>query len=173
VPYSRHSRAIAALVTTALLVLGVSAAGAEEADEVVIHDGSKVGFEYTLKLDDGQIVDSSEGRAPFTYQHGEGQIPPALEAQLGGLHVGSEKQVTLTPEEGYGPVRPELMQTVPIDQIPEDARKVGAQLVSRNEQGQERPLKVAEVRDEEIVLDLNHPLAGQTLHFDIKIVSIE
>jgi len=139
----------------------------------VIQDGSNVGIEYTLKLDDGQVVDTSEGRETFVYEHGAGQILPALEEALVGLAVGSETHVTLAPEQGYGPVEQELFQAVPVDQIPEAARQKGAQLVSRDQDGNERPLSVHEVRDDAIVLDLNHPLAGQTLHFDVKVVSVD
>lgn len=148
-------------------------APSQEGNKAVVHDGSKVTIEYTLKLGDGQVVDTSEGRAPFVYQQGAGQILPALEAQLEGMSVGSEKELTLTPEEGYGPVNDKLYQPVPVDQIPEGARHVGAQLVSRDPQGHERPLRVHEVREDVIVLDLNHPLAGESLHFDVKVVSIE
>jgi FKBP-type peptidyl-prolyl cis-trans isomerase SlyD len=139
----------------------------------VIQDGSTVTIEYTLKLGDGQVVETSEGRQPLVYEHGAGQILPALEQELAGLAVGSEKEMTLTPEQGFGPVDDDLLQTVAVDQIPETARHEGAQLVSRDAQGNERPLRVREVRDDGIVLDLNHPLAGQNLHFDVKVVSID
>lgn len=139
----------------------------------MIQDGSKVTIEYTLKLGDGQVVDTSEGREPLVYQHGAGQILPALEDELAGLSEGSEKELTLTPEQGYGPVNDDLVQTVDVEQIPEPARHEGAQLVSRDAQGNERPLSVREVREDGIVLDLNHPLAGESLHFDVKVVAIE
>jgi FKBP-type peptidyl-prolyl cis-trans isomerase 2 len=153
-------------------------AGAQSQQEqqernAVIQEGSKVTLEYTLKLGDGQVVDTSEGREPFVYQHGAGQILPALEEELAGLSAGTEKELTLAPEQGYGPVNDELFQAVPADQIPEAARHEGAQLVSRDQQGNERPLRVHEVREEEIVLDLNHPLAGESLHFDVKVVSVD
>lgn len=139
----------------------------------MVENGAKVGIEYTLKLGDGSIADSSEGREPLVYEQGSGQILPALEKSLAGLAVGQEKHVTLSPEEGYGPIHEELYQAVPIDQIPEDARQVGTPLMARDAQGHERPLRVHEVRDDEIVLDLNHPLAGKTLVFDVKVVSID
>jgi FKBP-type peptidyl-prolyl cis-trans isomerase 2 len=145
----------------------------EEGNHAVIQDGSKVTIEYKLKLDDGELVDTSDGAEPFVYQHGEGQILPALEEQLTGMAAGDEKQVTLSAEQGYGPVNDELYQEVPADQIPEGAREKGAQLVSRDQEGNERPLRVHEVREEVIVLDLNHPLAGQTIHFEVKVAAID
>jgi FKBP-type peptidyl-prolyl cis-trans isomerase 2 len=159
-----------------MAVLGsTSIATAQEEEVKVVKDGSKVGIEYTLKLEDGSIADTSEGRAPLVYQQGAGQILPALEESLAGLAVGDDKQVSLTPEEGYGPVREELYQTVAAEQIPEDARTVGTELVAEDPQGNQRRLRVHEVREEadEIVLDLNHPLAGKALLFDVKIVSID
>jgi FKBP-type peptidyl-prolyl cis-trans isomerase SlyD len=139
----------------------------------VIQDGSNVTMEYKLKLDDGELVDTSDGGEPFVYRHGAGEILPALEEELTGMAVGAEKQVTLSAEQGYGAVNDELYQAVPADQLPEDAREKGAELMSRDQEGNERPLRVHEVREDEIVLDLNHPLAGQTIHFEAKIVSID
>ena len=139
----------------------------------MIQNGSNVTIEYTLKLDDGEVVDTSEGRDPFVYQHGAQQILPALEAQIAGLEVGGEGEFTLSAEEGYGLVNDELYEAVPVERIPEGARHVGAQLVSRDEQGNERPLRVHQVREDMIVLDLNHPLAGQRLHFALRVVAID
>jgi peptidylprolyl isomerase len=158
------------------LVLGPPClAAAQEGETKVVKDGSTVGLEYTLKLDDGSVADTSEGRAPLVYQQGAGQILPALEQSLAGLSIGDEKQVSLAPEEGYGPVREDLYRTVTTEQIPEDARVVGTSLVAQDEQGNQQRLRVHEVREEEdeIVLDLNHPLAGQTLLFELKVVSID
>lgn len=148
---------------------------ADEGESKVVKDGSKVGIEYTLKLDDGSVANSSDGGEPLVYEQGSGQILPALEQSLAGLAVGEEKKVTLSAEEGYGPVREELYQTVGSDQIPEDARSVGTPLVAEDSEGRQRPVRVHEVRAEaaEIVLDLNHPLAGKALLFEVKILSIE
>lgn len=156
------------------LVLGpASLAGAEEEAAAVVQEGSKVGIEYTLKLDDGSVADTSEGREPLVYQQGAGQMLPGLEQKLVGLEVGDEKQVTLSPEEGYGPVQDDLYQNVPIDQIPEEARSIGSTLMAQDGQGNQRPVTVHAVEDEAVVVDLNHPLAGETLHFDVEIVSID
>lgn len=136
----------------------------------MIEAGKTVGFEYTLKLDDGSVVQTNKGEEPLKYVHGENQILPALEQQLEGLDVDEEKNVKLPAEEAYGDVKEEAFQEVPTEQIPEDARRVGAQLSA---QGYNGAIRVHEVKDETVVLDFNHPLAGQDLTFDIRVVSIE
>lgn len=136
----------------------------------MIEAGKTVGFEYTLKLDDGSVVQSNKGGEPLKYVHGENQILPALEQQLEGLDVDDEKNVKLPADEAYGEIKEEAFQEVPTEQIPEDARRVGAQLSA---QGYNGAIRVHEVKDDTVVLDFNHPLAGQDLTFDIRVVSIE
>lgn len=136
----------------------------------MIEAGRTVGFEYTLTLADGSVVQSNKDSEPLTYVHGDNQILPALERQLEGLQVDERKEVTLAASDAYGDVRPDAFREVPSDQIPQDARRVGAQLSA---QGYEGPIRVHEVKDETVVLDFNHPLAGKSLTFDIRVVSIE
>ena len=136
----------------------------------MIQAGKTVGFAYTLRLGDGSIVQSNEGDQPLTYVHGENQILPALERELEGLEVDDRKEVTLQANDAYGDVRADAFREVPAEQIPPDARRVGAQLSA---EGYEGPIRVSEVKDDVVVLDFNHPLAGQSLQFDIRVVSIE
>jgi FKBP-type peptidyl-prolyl cis-trans isomerase SlyD len=136
----------------------------------MIEAGKTVGFEYTLSLDDGSVVQSNKGAEPLTYVHGESQILPALEQQLEGLGIDDQKAVKLAAEDAYGDVKEEAFQEVPAEQIPENARQVGAQLSA---QGYNGAIRVHEVKDETVVLDFNHPLAGENLTFDIRVVSIE
>jgi FKBP-type peptidyl-prolyl cis-trans isomerase SlyD len=145
----------------------------EEEGPIVVEDGRTISIEYTLKLADGTVADTSEGREPLSYEQGGQQILPALEHELAGMRVGEEKNVTVTPEEGYGLVDENLMQEVPSDQIPKEAHHEGAQLMTQDPQGNQRVVKVHEVKEETIVVDLNHPLAGETLYFDVKVVGIE
>ena len=165
-------RKLPAAAAAALTVFFGASLQAQE-ETPVIKDGSTVSIEYTLKLDDGSTADTNVGGEPLTYVQGEQQILPALEAQLAGMKADETRAVTLTAEEGYGPVHEEAFQEVPLDMIPEDARKPGAKLVGQNQQGQPIHAEVKEVRDETVVLDLNHPLAGESLHFDIKILEIK
>jgi FKBP-type peptidyl-prolyl cis-trans isomerase 2 len=155
-----------ATLMSAWLVLPAAA----QEDEAVIETGKTVAFDYTLSLGDGSVVQQSPEGAPLEYVHGEQEILPALEDALTGLAVGEEKSVTLSPEQGYGPVNEAAFQEVPIEQVPEDARRVGAELSAP---GYEGPIRVHEVGDQTIVLDFNHPLAGETLTFAIRVVSIQ
>ena len=139
----------------------------------MVTDGARVSIEYTLKLDDGSVADSNVGGDALTYQQGASQILPALEKELLGMKVGDSKQVALTAAQGYGEVDSSLFQSAPASAIPEDARKAGTQLLADSGSGQPRPVRVHEVNGEEIVIDLNHPLAGQALAFDVKILAIE
>jgi len=136
----------------------------------LIETGKKVGFEYTLTLDDGSVVQSNAGGEPFLYTHGESQILPALEEQLQGLKIDDEKEVALSAADAYGEINADAYQEVALEQIPENARQVGAELRA---DGFEGPIKVEEVRDETVLLNFNHPLAGQALTFNIKVLSIE
>jgi len=139
----------------------------------VIEDGRLVSIEYTLTLDDGSTADTNVGEEPLVYTQGEGEILDALEEALAGLAVDDEKQVRIAAEQGYGPVDPDAFDQVALDDIPEDAREVGATLVAEDSEGNQRSVRVHEVRADGVVLDLNHPLAGQTLHFAVRIVAIE
>ena len=155
-------------------VVGEEGAPEAKKDEAaVVKDGSTVSIEYTLTLDGGEVADTNVGRDPLTYEQGAGQLLPALEAEIEGLGIGATKEVELSAEQGYGPVRDELYDTVEAGQIPEEARTVGAVLVAQAANGQQRQVRVHEVKGDEIVLDLNHPLAGKDLHFAIKVLSID
>jgi len=139
----------------------------------MIKQGDQVSIEYTLSLEDGTVADSNVGQEPLVYRQGEGHILPVLEDALVGLGVNDAKQVTIEPDDGYGPVNPAAFQEVTADMIPEGAREVGAVLAARDEQGREQILRVHEVRGHTIILDFNHPLAGIALNFDLRILSIE
>ncbi len=139
-------------------------------DVNVIEDGSIVSIEYKLTLDDGTEVDTNVGKEPLVYTQGEGQIIAGLEKEMIGLALGDTKTVKVSAEDGYGEVKPEALREVESDQVPEDARKQGALLMA---EGHGAPIRVHEVREDKIVLDFNHPLAGQALNFDVKVVSVE
>jgi len=167
-------RLAASALLLAIVPIPALAEEAAEAKEVpVIETGRTVSIEYTLTLADGEVADSNVGGAPLTYQQGQGQLLPALEAELEGLGAGDAKEVELSAEQGYGPVRDELFQSIAKEQIPEDARNVGAVLVAQAPGGQQTQVRVHEVKESEVVIDHNHPLAGQELHFDIKVLDVE
>lgn len=164
---------LVSLACIASLALGVAPAAWGEETKPVIQAGSKVEIEYTLKREGGEVIGTSTEGGPIVFEQGAHQVPPGLEEAVLGLAAGDEKQITLTPEQGFGGVDQALFHTVPVDQVPEEARKPGARLMVRDPQGNPRPLRVHEITDEGIVLDMNHPLAGQTIEFDVKVVSID
>jgi FKBP-type peptidyl-prolyl cis-trans isomerase SlyD len=139
----------------------------------VIADGKKVSLEYTLTLEDKTTVGTNVGKEPLVYTQGNHEIIPGLEKQLTGLKKGESKRIEVSPEEGYGKVDPARKQEVPKERIPEDARKVGSRLTGQGPDGQPIFAQVTEVKDSTIVLDMNHPLAGKKLIFDVKVLNIE
>jgi FKBP-type peptidyl-prolyl cis-trans isomerase SlyD len=142
-------------------------------DKLVVKDDMVVGLDYTLRLEDGAVVDSSEDREPLKYLQGQGQIIPGLEQELYGMAVGDEKSVAVEPAQGYGEKDPSAVQVVPNEAFPPDLEPApGMRLQMRDEQGRVFEAFVVEVRSDDVVLDFNHPLAGQTLHFDVKIDSL-
>ena len=139
----------------------------------VVQAGSEVSFDYTLTDDSGKVVDSSKGREPMHYVHGKGQIIPGLEKELAGMAVGNEKKVTVKPEEAYGPVDPRAFQEIAKEKLPPEALKVGTMLMAKGPQGQGVPVRVHEIKENTVIMDFNHPLAGKTLSFDVKITDIK
>ena len=154
--------------------VGSSEATQQEAGMALsVQDNMDVEMEYTL-TSAGVVMDSTDGKEPFHYLHGSGQIIPGLEHQLAGLHVGDTKEVTVGPEEGYGQTDPAAVIEVPKAQLPADVTPtVGMVLRGVNPDGKSFRAKISEVKNETVVLDLNHPLAGKTLNFKVKILNIK
>lgn len=138
-----------------------------------IADNCVVFMHYTLTDEQGQTIDSSTGRPPLPYLHGGNNIVPGLEKALTGLQAGETIQVTVAPEEAYGPVVPEAIQTVPphVFEGIEEVRP-GMQFQAEGPEGQVQVITIKEVLDDGIVVDGNHPLAGQTLNFDVEITEV-
>jgi FKBP-type peptidyl-prolyl cis-trans isomerase SlyD len=135
-----------------------------------IANGSVVGIDYSLHLGDGEVVDASRPGDPLTYLHGEGQIVPGLESALEGLAVGDRKEVVVAPAQGYGEHDPRGVQEVPRSAFPADfAPNAGMELTAEGPDGNPVPFAIREVKLESVVIDLNHPLAGKTLHFDVTV----
>jgi FKBP-type peptidyl-prolyl cis-trans isomerase 2 len=139
----------------------------------MIKHGKKVSLEYTVFLADGTQIDSNVGEDPLVFVLGANQLFPALEQELLGLKVGDSKQVLLKPEDAYGPVVPEAFKEVAADAVPEAYRFAGAVLGVQDPAGGVYPIRVHQVKDEKIVLDFNHPLAGQALRFDVKVLNVD
>ena len=158
------------LATSYTFVLAESQDGAAP---IAISDGKTISMEYTLTLEDKKVLDTNVGGQPLNFTQGSHQIIPGLETALEGMKVGESKQVAVAPEQGYGPINPQAVQEVPIDNIPEEARKVGAQLQGKDGQGRMVHPRVTEVKEQVVMLDFNHPLAGKKLFFDVKILDIK
>lgn len=138
-----------------------------------IDDKSYVAIDYKLSLASGEEVDSSPEGQPFGFITGTGQIIAGLEKELMGKKTGYQAQVVVDPEEGYGPVDENLMQEISRDQFPDDCEIEPG--MTFHAQGPHGPimLSVKEINDNDTVtVDLNHPLAGQQLHFDVKVVEV-
>ncbi|MGC3997005.1 MAG: peptidylprolyl isomerase [Anaeromyxobacter sp.] len=135
-----------------------------------IEKGSVVELDYSLHLGDGEVVDKSEPGDPLTYLHGEGQIVPGLESALEGLSPGEAKQVVVAPADGYGEKDDSGVQQVPRTAFPPGFQpQIGMQLFAEGPNGEEVPFTVSDIGLETITIDLNHPLAGKTLHFEVTV----
>jgi len=139
----------------------------KEKDTVKVH--------YTGKIaTSGQVFDSSLEREPIEFTLGEGTIIPGFETGVLNMKEAEKKTIEIPKEEAYGEVKEELFQQVGKDQLPEDIKpEVGMGLVSQNPDGTERQLRVAEVNEDHIVVDANHPLAGHDLSFELELVEIK
>ena len=138
----------------------------------VIGDQMNVELDYTLTVD-GEVVDSTQGKQPFNYVHGRGQIIPGLEKQLVGMGVGQSRKITVAPGEGYGETDPSAVVEISRTQLPEGVEpEVGMMLRGTSPEGQPVQARIAEVKGETVKVDLNHPLAGKTLNFDVTVRNV-
>jgi FKBP-type peptidyl-prolyl cis-trans isomerase 2 len=139
-----------------------------------VQNGDKIKVHYHGKLRSGETFDSSDGREPLEFTVGSGQVIKGFDEGVKGMKVGDKKTVEIQVTDAYGEKQQEMMIEFPKDQFPADMNpEIGMQLMMSNGSGQQFPVTVAEVKEESIVLDANHPLAGQDLIFDLELVSIE
>lgn len=135
-----------------------------------VQQDSVVTISYTLMDDDGAVIDSSDNHGELAYLHGHENIVPGLERALEGKGPGDEVSVTVEPGEGYGERRDELVFSVPRDRMPADADLgQGMQFRAQSSDGSEMVVTLVEYTDDQVTLDGNHPLSGQTLHFDVAV----
>ena len=138
----------------------------------MIENGKVVSVHYVGKFTDGEVFDSSEGREPLQFQVGSGQLIPGFESAIIGKVVGDKVTANITPEEGYGLVREDLIVSVPLDKMPGDV-EVGQALEAQGDNGQSAQVFVKEVNEDNVIIDGNHPLAGKDLVFEIEVVEIQ
>lgn len=143
------------------------------AENAAIHNGSVVSFDYTLTVD-GKVIDSSKDRGPLQYTQGDGKMIPGLVRQVEGMKAGDERDIEVKPEEGYGNPVPAAFKEAPISSLPKGVKPVvGMALQGKDANGKLFPARIVEVKKDTFVVDINHPLAGKTLFFHIKIVSVK
>ena len=138
-----------------------------------VKENDTVKVHYTGKLTNGQIFDSSLQREPLEVALGQGQLIPGFEKGLIDMAVNEKKTITIDKKEAYGEVNESLFQKISKSQLPDDLKpEVGMGLVGSNAEGQQQQFRVAKVEENDIILDANHPLAGQDLVFDLEVVEI-
>lgn len=140
-----------------------------------IEANARVVLDYTLKDDKGALLDASDGEdgEPIVYVHGYGMLVPGLEAALVGLEAGATKTVTVSPEEGFGDRDEELVLEVDRSDFPNPKKiAVGDEVVAESPDGDEVPMRILEVKTDSVIVDANHPLAGRTLVYDVKVKEV-
>jgi peptidylprolyl isomerase len=141
--------------------------------EEIVKKGDKVKVEYTGKLEDGSVFDSSEGKAPLCFEVGSKQVIPGFDSAIEGMKKDEEKTVEIKCADAYGEANDELKQEIPRDKLPaEPEPKEGMMLVMQAPTGQQVPAKIVKVEEDKVTIDINHPLAGKDLTFTVKVVGI-
>lgn len=131
-----------------------------------------VSMEYTLRIDD-EVIDSSEGQEPLQFLVGHGNIISGLEREMMGMKVGDSKDVVISPEDGYGEFDAEAFMNVPRGEFPTDMPvEEGMELTVKDDAGQSRYARIETVDGDNVTLNFNHPLAGDELHFNVKVVGL-
>jgi FKBP-type peptidyl-prolyl cis-trans isomerase 2 len=139
-----------------------------------IQPGKIVTFDYSLRLENGDDVESTAGRSPFEFTCGKGNIIPGLEKGLIGLKMGDKKTIKVIPTEAYGESNPEAVRTIGKEQFPAGMRlEVGESYHTRDKQGQTVVFAISDIDGDTVTIDFNHHLAGKTLVFDITIVNVK
>ena len=138
-----------------------------------ITEGSTVTIDYTMSLDDGELVDSTEHTDPLTYVQGQGEIISGMEKALLGKTKGEKLDVTVAAADGFGESDPDAFIEIPKSDLPPEGLEAGTELEGQGPQGQSISGKVVEVKDTSAIVDFNHPMAGKTLHFSVTVVDVQ
>ncbi|WP_444929596.1 peptidylprolyl isomerase [Microbulbifer sp. SSSA002] len=140
---------------------------------VVIGEHCRVTLHFSLKLDDGTEVDSTFKGDPASFSVGDGSLLPGFEKALFGLQAGDEAEIEIPPEVGFGQRNPENLQKVRRDTFSPDMALEPGLVVSFDNGSGELPGVISEIGEDEVIVDFNHPLAGQTLNFHVKIIAVD
>lgn len=139
------------------------------------NEGKIVKIHYIGSLDDGEVFDTSRinGRDPIEFKCMAGTVIKGFDEAVKDMEVGEKKHIHLEPEEAYGPVRDDLIQTVPVTAVPNaQDLPVGQTVYMQGPDGQPFPAKVVSMDDENVVFDMNHPMAGKPLNFELELVEV-
>ena len=138
-----------------------------------VKSGDKIRVHYHGKLTSGETFDSSTGREPLEFEVGSGMVIKGFDTGVTGMEVGEKKTITIPFIEAYGPKNPEMVIEMPKDRFPKDLEiAIGMPLSMSDQQGQQFEVTIAEIKEDAVLLDANHPLAGQDLVFDLELVEI-
>lgn len=137
-----------------------------------ISDNTVVRIHYTLKNESGDVLDSSSGQEPLAYLHGVGNIIPGLESALTGHKAGDNVQASIEPKDAYGERHEELVQSIPRSAFPVQDIEPGMRFSAGSPDGRDQVVTVVKVEDDIVTVDGNHPLAGETLYFDVEVVDL-
>tara|TARA_R110000796_G_scaffold88850_6_gene191987 strand:- start:56977 stop:57405 length:429 start_codon:yes stop_codon:yes gene_type:complete len=138
-----------------------------------VKENDTVEVHYTGKLKNGQVFDSSLEREPIKVTLGQKSLIPGFEKGLVNMELNEKKTLVIPKEEAYGDINKELFHEVPLVDLPEEIKpEIGMGLMAKNPDGTERQLRVVDIKDDHIVIDANHPLAGQELTFELEVVGI-
>ena len=141
-------------------------------DKKVVKDDLVVAIDYTLKVD-GEVVDSSEEREPLEFLQGYGNIIAGLEREMLGMEIGESKDVLVSALDGYGEIDEEAFMEIPSNQFPENIPvEIGIELEVQNEEGQPTYARIEAIENNLALLNFNHPLAGKTLNFSVKVITL-
>ncbi len=139
----------------------------------VVQKGKQVSVEYTLMVD-GKEVETTKGSQPLVYEQGKQMLIPGLEKELTSMRVGQEKRVVVPAKDAYGEIDKTLIREFGRDRFPSDVQLTEGMIIEmQDDQGNLYPATIDEVKQQTVLLDFNHPLAGKTLTFDVKIIAIE
>jgi peptidylprolyl isomerase len=138
-----------------------------------VKKGDKIKVHYHGRLNDGQTFDTSAGREPLEFEVGSGMVIKGFDEGVTGMSVGDKKTITIPSDQAYGPRNPDMVIEMPKNRFPKDMElEVGMPLGMSDGQGQQFEVVVTEIKDDSVILDANHPLAGQDLIFDLELVEI-
>ena len=174
-----HTNKTALIIFTGLMITvfcftGFSEGAEKQSNEEVpmVTEGKLVKVNYTLTVD-GNVVDSSKEGEPFEFTAGSSQVIPGFDEAVMGMKAGEKKSFQVVPEKGYGQENPKGIQKVPKDNLPADMKpEVGMTLHATMPDGQAIPARINEIKEDIIIINFNHPLAGKTLNFEVEVVDV-